>query len=843
MAIRTPAVDPVVAAAPSDPVAAAIWGALRVAANERPDRELRLVELRGFADAEAAARALAREIAQGDAADDEVVLTPAQRFVPRVVDPHAPVTTTGTGPAVLDIPAPGALNRLVWRPLERRAPAAGEVEIAVEATGLNFRDVMLALGLLGDEAVEDGFAGPHLGMECAGRITAVGPDVDDLAVGDDVVAFAPACFATHVTTATTAVARRPEQLPAEAAATLPTVFFSAYYALHHLARVQPGETVLIHGAAGGVGLAAVQIAHALGAQVVVTAGGEEKQAFLRLLGLERIATSRSLRFVEEIEALTDGEGVDVVLNALAGAAIEKSLALLKPFGRFLELGKRDLYADSPIGLAPFRRNISYFGIDADQVMAQRPALARSVFREVLQLLADGALRPIPYRVFDAAAVGDAFALMQTARHIGKIVVRIAAVPVRAEPAASEAAFRAEPDGWYVVTGGLAGFGLAAARWLAAHGARRLALWTRRGRVDADAQGALVDLRAAGVTVEVAAVDVTDAAAVDAQLAALRSDAPVRGVVHAAAVFDDAPLDDMDRARLERVLAPKLDGARALERATAGDALQLFVLFSSATTAIGNPGQANYVAANLALESFVARRRARGLPALAVAWGPIADVGVLTRNDAAKKALGARFGRRELEAASALDTLGRLLAEGTGDRIVAHLEWGRLRALPGLRGTRRFDELVGARADAGGPLADGGSLEEQLAEATPERAEELVVAALGGIVATVLGLPADQVDADASLMDLGMDSLMGVELAMAFKEKAGIELPVTGLGAGTTVRSLARDVVVRVRGGEAAAPAVETLIARHGAEEEAAALGPLADDDVLDVEESKMRLLP
>jgi len=261
---------------------------------------------------------------------------------------------------------------------------------------------------------------------------------------------------------------------------------------------------------------------------------------------------------------------------------------------------------------------------------------------------------------------------------------------------------------------------------------------------------LAALRADGVEVETGAVDVTDAAAVDQALASLRGAAPIRGVVHAAAVFDDAPLAEMDVERLERVLAPKLDGARVLDRATAADRLDLFVLYSSATTAIGNPGQANYVAANLALESLAAERRARGLPALAVAWGPIADVGVLTRNEAAKKTLAVRFGRRELDAASALD---------------------------------------------------------------------------------------------APLLDLGMDSLMGVELAMAFKDKAGLELPVSGIGEGTTVRSLAHDVVARVHGGEAPAPSLDPILERHGLEEEAATLAPLRADDPLELENAKMKLLP
>ncbi len=815
---------------PADPADAALVGALRVLANEHPDLRLRIVELRGFASAVDVVHALVDEIAAVEGGENEVILTPRGRRVPRVTDEADAKGAPVAGPAVLDIPAAGSLTRLVWRPLERRRPRADEVEIEVAATGLNFRDVMLSLGLLGDDAVEDGFAGATLGMECSGTVVAAGEAVDELQVGDRVVAFAPSCFATHVTTTTSAVAPIPAGVSLEAAATVPTVFFSAYYALKHLAQLQPGETVLIHGAAGGVGLAAIQLVQALGGEAIVTAGSEEKQAFLRLLGLDRISTSRSLRFVDDVEELTGGAGVDIVLNSLAGAAIEKSLALLKPFGRFLELGKRDLYADSPMGLRPFRRNLSYFGIDADQVMAQQPQLARRLFREMLDLMRQGALRPIPYRSFDANSVGEAFALMQTSRHIGKIVVRLDPPPIPREAAARGRAatprFVAPDDGWLVVTGGLRGFGLETARWLAARGARRLALYARRG-LDAEADSAIADLRAAGVTVEAAALDVTDAAAVAATLAGLRRVAPIRGVFHTAAVFEDGAWSTMDAGRIARVVAPKVDGAVALHRTSAADDLAHFVVYSSATTIIGNPGQANYVAANLALEQLMAERRAQGLPGLAVLWGPIADAGYLARNEAVKRTLESRFGRRELTARAALDVLGDLLAAGEQDRVVAHLDWSRTRAMPALREAARFSELRTRAGEAGGADEEG-SLADRLAGKPREQARAVVQDALAKVVASILRLPVERIAPDTSLMELGMDSLMGVELGLAAQQELGIDLPVSGLGAGVTLDGLVDRVMASISGQtEAADESVAARIAQqHGVEASAELLQEL-----------------
>ncbi|MDE2121906.1 MAG: zinc-binding dehydrogenase, partial [Betaproteobacteria bacterium] len=407
----------------------------------------------------------------------------------------------------LDFRLAGQLRNLHWRAVPRREPGPGEVEIAAVAAGLNFRDVMYAMGLLADEAVEQGFAGASLGLEVAGRILRCGPGVQGLQPGDEVLAFAGASFASHVVVPAHAVARKPAHWSFAEAATVPTVFFTVWYALRHLAQLRRGERVLVHGAAGGVGLAAIQVAHLLGAEVYASAGSPAKREFLRLLGVAHVLDSRDPGFDQEVLRASSGQGVDVVLNSLAGEAITRNLQCLKPFGRFIELGKRDFYENTPVGLRPFRNNLSYFGVDADQLMQLRPELARDVFAEVMRAFADGRLHPLPHRVFDADHVVDAFRHMQQARQIGKVVLDLERPP-RDIRAAATPRLRLRADATYLVSGGLGGFGLATARWLAERGARHLALLGRRGADTPGLQPALDELREQGVQVRVLACDIT-----------------------------------------------------------------------------------------------------------------------------------------------------------------------------------------------------------------------------------------------------------------------------------------------------------------------------------------------
>ncbi|MEL6677507.1 MAG: SDR family NAD(P)-dependent oxidoreductase, partial [Pseudomonadota bacterium] len=609
----------------------------------------------------------------GDAAlgaTPEAAVIDGRTFTPRVEEMRHPSAAVGPESAVrLDLQHPGALDSLTWTTVERTPPAAEEVEIAVSATGLNFRDVMWAQGLLPEEALEDGFAGPTLGMECAGIVVRAGAGTD-LRPGDRVIAFAPAAFASHVTVAANAVAPLPAGVALETAASIPTTFVTAHYGLVELARLEAGESVLIHGGAGGVGLAALQIAKARGATVYATAGTPARRALLTHLGADGVFDSRGLAFEADIDAATGGAGVDVVLNSLAGEAVERSLACLAPFGRFIELGKRDYYANSRIGLRPFRQNLSYFGVDADQLLTQKPQMAVRVFRALLDGFAADTYSALPCQIFEPSEVVDAFRLMQKSGHIGKVIVRAPEAPETVPPRTGVR------DAWLVV-GGLGGFGLATADWLAQQGARSVWLTGRSGQLaEADRRR----LEARGVTVEVRAVDATDKGAMEALLEEIaEADVPLRGIVHAAMVLDDALMINQTADRLEAVLSPKVEGARHLDVLTRDHELDHFVLYSSVTTLFGNPGQAGYVAANAVLEGLATRRHAEGLPGLAVAWGPIGDQGYLARETAEREMLEKRLGAPLMTSAEALDELGVLLGGDEPVVAVARMKWGKLAA--------------------------------------------------------------------------------------------------------------------------------------------------------------------
>nr|CAA6829784.1 MAG: Capsular polysaccharide biosynthesis fatty acid synthase WcbR [uncultured Thiotrichaceae bacterium] len=784
------------------PEQAPLWGLGRVLMNEHPDLNCTLIDLQELVGASQVGDWLLDEFLHADG-ETEVLLGNGARRVMRMQPAllaNDSQSENVAPAAALDFSAPGPLKNLYWKALPEQVLQADEIEILPHAAGLNFRDVMYAMGLLSDEAVENGFAGASLGMELSGVVVRTGTDVDDFKVGDAVIGFAPACFSTRVITRTTAVAHKPASWSDAEAATVPTTFFTVYYALHYLAHLEEGDRVLIHGASGGVGLAAIQFARYRGAEVFATAGTDEKRDFVRLMGADHVMDSRSLNFSEDVMRLTGGEGVDIVLNSISGEAINKNLSILRPFGRFLELGKRDFYENSKIGLRPFRNNISYFGIDADQLLIERPALAGRLFGEMMVLFAEGVLRPLPHRVFAASRVQEAFRYMQQSRQIGKVIVSFDGETVLPEITESKSeTLTLQADASYLVTGGLSGFGLRTAQWLAEKGAKTLILMGRSGAATEDAKQGVADLEAAGVQVAVYACDVSDQVAIQKAFVDIDSSLPpLRGVVHAAMVLDDAIVRNLTTERFRKVLAPKMLGAWNLHQLTVNMKLDFFAMYSSITTYLGNPGQANYVAANMYLESLANLRQSQQLPAVFAAWGPLDDTGYLAREQETKDALQSRLGGHALTSVQALEALEQLLCSDKAGATLIDMDWNVVqRVMPAAR-SAKYTELrrLAKGADDGEQGDDIASLIEGL---SPEAVHELVADLLMAEVGEILRLPREKMAADKSVFDLGMDSLMGMELVLAIEERFGVRLPVMALTEGATINRIAEKIAGQLSG--------------------------------------------
>jgi acyl transferase domain-containing protein/NADPH:quinone reductase-like Zn-dependent oxidoreductase/acyl carrier protein len=807
---------------PTEPSQAPLVGVARVLANELSGLGCRLIDLHPGEDGLAAlAPRLAGEVVKPDG-EGEVLLTPTARYGLRV-QRTGPETRHGTAGGIEVLTTRGgSLDHLRWERRERRTLQDDEVEIAVRAAGLNFRDVMFALGVLPDEVLEGGFAGAALGMEGAGVVSRVGAGVSDVAPGDRVICFAPATLASHAITKRFAIGRLPDDIDFAQGATMTTTFFTVVYALGQLARLQPGERVLIHGAAGGVGIAAIQYARHIGAEIFATAGSDEKRQIVELHGVpaDHIFDSRSTAFADQIMALTGGQGIDVVLNSIAGEAVTRSLALLRPFGRFLELGKVDFIANSRVGLRAFRNNISYFGVDADQLMAEKPGLARAVFRDMEGLFANGAFHPLPYRVFPREQVVEAFRHLQQSRHVGKIVLDIGE---RTEPTAMAVRpIPVQPGVTYLVTGGVRGFGLSTAEWLVKKGARHLVLVSRSGEADPAAAESVAAMRRSGAEIEIVACDVADEAGVRALIDELAArPRPLRGIVHAAAVYDDVFAMEMTADSLNAVLAPKMGGAWALHQATSDKPLDFFLMYSSVSAMIGNPGQANYVAANLFLESLVSLRRSQGLAATLAMLPPVADAGYLTRHENVAESLG-KLGVRPMAAADVFAHLDALLEGRASGTLFADVDWRKLSALPAL--ARPKFRGVAARLGESG-AGDGHSDLAALArELGPEGLNDLLLEMLTKQIGGILRVAPEKLDTERSIFDLGMDSLMGLELRMSIAEAFGIELSPMALSQDVSIRKVAEMLCDHVLGrktmgdGVAAPSAAESestsILSRH-----------------------------
>jgi len=659
--------------------------------------------------------------------------------------------------------------------------------------------------------------GVPLGAECSGVVAELGAGVSGLEVGDVVFGFAPGSLGTEVVVPAAFVARVPPTLSVEDAAALPVAFLTAHHGLHGLARLQAGQRVLIHAAAGGVGLAAVQLALRAGAKVYATAGSQGKRDRLLAMGVARVMDSRSLAFAEELRTATGGEGVHVVLNSLAGDFIKASLGVLATGGTFLELGKRDILTVE--AASALRPDAQYHAYDLGSEALADHSLLRPMFDDLLGALADGSLTPLPVAVYALENAPEAFRFMAQARHVGKLVLRVA----------SPAGARADASYW--ITGGLGGLGLETARWLVARGARHLVLSGRRAPSD-DAVEVINELRAQGAQVWAQQVDAGDHAAMAAVLDnMMRSLPPLRGVVHAAGALDDAVLQRQDWARFQAVLRGKAHGAWVLHELTRGLPLDFFVLYSAAGLWLGPAGQGAYPAANAELDALAQTRRLMGLPALSVGWGAWADVGMAAQATGGHDVWAAR-GLRRIGPAGGFAALEQALQDGSAHVLALDIDWPRFLAQrPAGVDAGVFGALALAAPAVSSVGTTGPAVRERLLALPSGQRRAALVTWLRERTLQVLGLDEKTpIDARQALKDAGLDSLMAVELRNALAKSLAQPLPATLLFDYPTLDALATHLL-RAIGLEA------EVVAKSPKED--AALGAVAE---LSDEEAEALLL-
>jgi acyl transferase domain-containing protein/D-arabinose 1-dehydrogenase-like Zn-dependent alcohol dehydrogenase/SAM-dependent methyltransferase/NADP-dependent 3-hydroxy acid dehydrogenase YdfG len=835
-----------------DPDTAMVSGLLRVAMNE--DDALRLHELHLESDVETRLDQTVQHImkafaanftASVDLGEGEMTEVDGLIHVPRYVESarannhlqalHAkpkpelqPLLQPGR-PLKLVVGSPGLLDTLHFVDDKRyyEPLAAEDVEIQVHSNALNFLDIMVAMGKIPDE---------QLGVDVAGVISRVGPAVTRLKAGDRVYCCGLTGFcANFARIHQSAPHIIPEGMTMEHACSIPAVFMTAYACLYDVGRLEKGESVLIHAAAGGLGQALIQLAKHIGAEIYVTVGTQAKKQLMLDLGIaeDHIFSSRGLSFAQGVMRMTSGRGVDVVVNSLAGEALRKSWECVADFGRFVEVGKVDIYGNTGVEMMPFLQNRSFMGFNLEHLARVNIPKTAKLAENVHTLLLEGAITPVePVKVFDYSAMEAAFRTLQQGRHTGKLVLKISAdskvqaLPKPATPVALD------PNATYVLAGGLGGLGRSQAVYMAKHGARHLIFLSRSGAAKEEAIQTLRELRSMGVKAEALACDIADLDQLRTSISSVsKIFPPIKGLVQGAMVLSDKLLDTMTHEQWLTATRPKVDGTWNLHKVLPKD-MDFFIMLSSCSGILGGRSQANYAAGNTFQDAFAVYRRSLGLKAQSIDLGITTGVGWVEENARhdEKNHLN-RMSAIHVKAEYFMSIFGRAMAGhfGSGhdansgeksNMLPAQLQMGagsggleRLNTVGGMGGEfewlrkfARFSYLAAldAREDgSAGPLGgDSGGLEalkQQLGAATSiTQAAELCQEALVTKLAKSIMISASDVDTSKPLHHFGVDSLVAVEVRNFITRELKSEVSVFEILANNPISQLSASIAAKSR---------------------------------------------
>lgn len=768
-----------------DPSARAIIGFFRVAQNEYPHIKFFIID----SERQLGGPALARLIALNE--QELIVKADGNIFIPRLSS-QVTYEEQSNRSTELNLASRQRLETMVWTesvdqystevssPSYKPALAANDVLVAVTATSLNYRDVLVALGLFDDDLLGHGYSEGALGFEYSGRIIAIGDAVKDLIPGDAVMGFSrEGGFKSHLICNAHDLFKVPETLNPILVGGSLVAYATAYYSLITKAQLKAGERVLIHGGAGAVGFAAIQIAKDVGAHVIATARDQDRCTLAQWAGADEVLPSRDIQFYEPIK---DSGGVDVVLNSIAGEGMTASLKLMKPFGRFIELGKRDFLDDTPLSLRPFLRNLTYAGVDLDELIKHQRDQLATIVRLLIKGFLKGRYALVPITLYDGRASSEAFQQLRLSKHFGKLAIQ---PTQKATPRSLITGLPAQVQqfggGSYIVVGGNRGMGLETAIWLSEHGVRHLIIVSRSGAIAPEDEDRLEALRQSGVTIHCEAVDIADRSALAQKFEAWRARGiPIHGIIHSAVHLEDAVINNLTLEAVERVFASKVVGAQNLHELSRQDPIRHFILYTSSASLVGNPGQGAYVAANSYLEGLACLRRQLGLPALAIGWGAIADKGLLTRDPDLAARIEMVTGIKAMQAREALDWLGRLLNVGSDLGPIQYYSAFRMSAVAEKLAYLQTPIFSGLRRDSTSENRSSEAFLSQLSQLDRDEGIAAIIEACRREIAQILKTPIKTIDPKSALSAYGFDSLMGLELLISIENLLGQTVPMIGI---------------------------------------------------------------